>query len=1590
MRHLFSLLFILSLSCLTVFADDESVNNACPGELISEMHLITTDDNHEEGPGTLSKNGEAVDYYTFQINADGTLGFYLSSNNGINVEIGTAACDSNPELLSDSESGSVDININNGDTVSIRLERDKNDDITYGFDLVFKEAVFPTAVEDNINTWVDTPVDIDVTLNDTDDGSIDKTSVNITSGVSNGSTIVNGTTGVVTYTPNAGFSGVDSFSYEVDDNLGNTSNIITVVILVKVPALDAENCDTGTENAYRDFCLRKQTMLPGNMLTIGNTILVAPNSDSSDDSNPSADCTTYTDGAFIDDATNANNSYNLCAYHEGGAGQPANTSATVTFPDVNNSEIEWAGLYWQALVDDSVTLTGHSIRFKNGTGTWAADGVSVTPDKLNWLASGFSSTNAYSAFKDVTSIMIANGWKDGDFSVADIPVREGNVASLGTFGAWSLVIIYRNGAESIRSFSVFDGWQGVSTGGNDNVPVALAGFYTPKSGDINASVSVFAAEGDKHITGDTMTVEDQTNGNAEVTLTNVAGNTFHSGVYGVQSRTPSPTNNQGIDIHTYPLGNVNGGVDVLNHEQTDITFRFKTTGDFYWPSMLAFTTEVYTPSFCYDYAYQQNGVFITEENNDTLRDPRITGLVTNGDDLNVTLYIRNREDSDVTARNLELNILDLNTTQAVYQRETVSILNADEVVALPVADSLLTVSDSYIRGIDYADVAGEQWIYTYFTLTPNLPTGLNNDINISLNVEFNYDLELITPTGSIITIPSTSTAGGTNLPLCSAGNFEFIKKEAWGIFNVVDTDIYQAGVSSGNQHYNIPTQVVRRVGNFSVVAYDSNSSNANNTETPDTNSSTLVGIDMIDAGAFHDILATCSEATSGISPILWMWFDQSSTIDLKAEIAAGIADDRLTINSVDEYFPNAVQSAAFRMHYVTTNAGDEDLVQTEDAGGGNVKLLNFTELVQDIGTCKQPVKKFANSDLTTIQVPVACGNAGNAGLSPFELQRCMACLFGYNTTHVCSRDNFSIRPESFNIKINDTNQVFPATGTRLEDSVTGVAAPSGAILDIAAGYNYNFEVNATSHVGNESTPGYSRYFDPLFPSDFNATLIWEPTNAAVTPFCNDANHTSLPLNMINGEIDQLGKHSNVGEYRFNIVDKGWTKVDSDINSDGMKHHRDNPTYYKGGATGIDCDDTSSAIRPNASMATDASGAVLANLNGCTIDSNNHDNDDASIKYRDYDMVLHPYTFNMGSIDLYKGTTNNVVVDANTSTYVYMNNILDDANMSVRYSGFVRAFGADDKQLNNFVSNCYAQDVSLQIEHGVVGLTPALNLRLFAVNENLIPIYDVNMTAPAGSTTNTLGLTAANFVKDLNGSSNMELNFNLTRTVNTATNPITIWYDDLNATCVTPGNCDSNADMSNTFVPTGELESNTTITHIYGRVHTPRQRVANPNPNNAINTNIPLYHEFYCDSATGCNITDYDTNTFPEVLLSQNGLLSQDDVRWYVQTSHSTVNDGNTTSTQARNALDNAQITTRIINPDANSANYTYSGDAYPYKTTINLIAPNWLIYNRYDAAATVNNFELEFYTTGRWAGEDQSGVNVDSNTSINVNRRIQW
>lgn len=86
----------------------------------------------------------------------------------------------------------------------------------------------PTAMDDTATTTQDTAVTVAVRGNDTDPDGDSLTVTGVTQGA-NGSVVIDAVTGHPIYTPNAGFTGTDAFTYTVSDGNGGTDTATVTV-----------------------------------------------------------------------------------------------------------------------------------------------------------------------------------------------------------------------------------------------------------------------------------------------------------------------------------------------------------------------------------------------------------------------------------------------------------------------------------------------------------------------------------------------------------------------------------------------------------------------------------------------------------------------------------------------------------------------------------------------------------------------------------------------------------------------------------------------------------------------------------------------------------------------------------------------------------------------------------------------------------------------------------------------------------------------------------------------------------------------------------------------------------------------------------------------------------------------------------------------------------------------------------------------------------------------------------------------------------------------------------------------------------------
>ncbi|WP_457750331.1 hypothetical protein [Sulfurimonas sp.] len=1191
--------------------------------------------------------------------------------------------------------------------------------------------------------------------------------------------------------------------------------------------------DTNETSDGRPFTIRNPDdtrNIRGNVKIIGNTVLCEKDSNGQckETSDPNND-TTLSYIKKVDGFTNA-------------------SKAKISgIPDT--AEVVWAGFYAQGYTNESLETIRADL---NSQPMYLiAPDNTLFPlypeviDSLQWVGYTYSTFSTVNALIGKKGSEI-NGWWTG----ANIKASEGKDTSLGYFGAWTLVVIYKDSSESFRNITVFDGYTNISSYNREET-IDLSGFLTPKAGDINSTFSFFAGEGDIAYTGDELYFNGSQIGNSN--------NVMYSHTSGFEKE-PSLTNNFGIDIQNIDIGT--SGADLLGHKDTNATVRFTSSGDSYYPSMFVFTTNLYTLDICYDYTYGQNGYYTTAP---SIKPALIDGTFNKSTPLDLKLYFRNRENSDTTINNLNIDILNLE--EAVYHLNSTKIAKTDTTVT-NIDDNILDIASdkSYVKNIPIGSFGSLDYFYLYYSLDLNQST-LSE---VPVDMEFRYDL-----TVDGIGLGTYSTKLSDMNPCQPTPGYEPIPD----IFNIV-----QAGETKSDDPYyyfNIPTQVVNRVGNFLLESMDLN--NLNNSKA--VSQAQDVNITMVNMAGFHYTNATCTDPDNSIvigTPVS-THFDINDTtvsIDKNAMRTAAL-------------FSKASQNAAFRIIYTDENN---------------------------------------------------------------------------NTKTICSRDNFAIRPESYSYKFTDYNHSNPSQKSFIIDNNGSTVKTA----NLAAGYNYLFSINATDHLNNTPVANYTT-------SNLDANLTWQET----TPLdCNDESNITLEHAFINGVAQSNITWNNIGNYKLHIIDTHWTAVDSD--SAYMQHHQ--TPYFQ---AGTDCIQNSNIVQLESSSA----------YNGCTI-SSQHQNTENSQDFQDMLVIYHPYKFDLNATAGGNPITPTIgllfTLVPNTTPYIYISDIDTalDENMSYHLNGNINALGENNVTLTNFVDKCYAVPLNINIATSNRDLNDSngnhvdYRVRFHDLNAsgNVMTALDINVTDDATTShTNDIVLqtvqTASKgyFPKNLNGTMQTRLNMNYVRKKDTTINPTTLTFIKYQVNCTDAANdCTFNADLLNNKTTQGIKDLNATIPirHYYGRTHAPRQTISGSDGN------ISMYYEVFCNGNT-CNKT-----------LLQDGIDSNttDDPRWFINTKHT--NEAGTAA-QTATVQRNAMKVTVTREADGNYPDYIglhYNGSSgYPYKATMENNASGWLIYNKYNANATTNEFQVEFIKPGgEWAGVHETNATTNKNASENTNRRLMW
>lgn len=1184
--------------------------------------------------------------------------------------------------------------------------------------------------------------------------------------------------GVITMVNNTNL-GVAGTTYTLNIQASNSAGSDTENVTITVS-------DTPIVSAnYRDFELRTQLYAKGNMKTIGNTVLVAPSP------NSTANCTTYTNGAYLTTSTSANTDVTLCGYSVDGTQMNATTSE-LALPQ--NSKVIWAGLYWQGMMRNNID-TNMIVKIRREGSSY----VDIRPNVLNYADSGYNYDGdngiSYAAFTNITHLFGDGKWNEGNYTVANVPVIEGGEGSgLGTYGAWTLVAIYETSTEKFRSFSVFDGWKKVTS--STDAIIDVSGFYTPnRTLDITAAkVSIFAAEGDLPYTGDQL-VTTNYNTNSTVYLQTIANNTFNSSVTGGGTRTPNPSNNFGIDIQSFDIGNL------LKPKQTDMRFTLTSSLDVYWPSMIAFATELIAPELCYDYSFKQDGHYLKADNNGSQL-PFLDGYVSESP-IEVAIYLRNNE-ADIKAEGMSI-YSDVNASMFQYIPGTVqtSNINGSQYISRTNTTGTCSYNDTDTTPIGCSDgsnirigvggnatgysqngggqLGDREFIYAKFDMYPHGVSGIE-EVNQSLGLSLNY---YIVPKTGASPIPYDYEFG-TDITMCPPSSGY---TPVWGTFNIVDRSA--STLANGLPANNLRTQIARKPFFVDVATYEKDTSTGQYTKVPTIDINTTVMAEIIDNDAFHDANASCANPGSAITEPIYVRISNTST-DMTIPIP-----DQNTL-----YHNFAVKNAAYRLWYFDQNQSS----------------INWTASTSD--STRRTLTGISGLYQSSYHTVCTTECASSTSIT------CFNCIKANYAKPLCSRDNFAVRPESYDVRIYDIDQnatVAQKDLTKIDLSNLFQYAPMYSVatdrINLAAGYNYRFDLNATGNdVNLSNVPGYTRYFNGAN-SDYNATMIWEPEMGHITTGCNDTSGKSLTFYVANGQmLNTEQNQTQVGEYRLNVIDPAWTAVDWYSTLTG--HHT---TLNGFELTKEDC-------IPNTTATTSVNGQV-----GCTTSSAHTG---GGYSYKDHLLRLKPAQFDLSSITYGYGKIP-TIIGVGGSGYVYNSNlgIDNDMAMSVRAFGPIKVVGYGGEALSNFVRDCYAVDLNLSITHDANASLDFIG-RMSVAETNGTQIHDSLKFAVDSTLVRTIEDTY--FGKTGNGQTVPTIRLNFDRNVTTPVIPQMVQYFDLNVSCINATDCNVSAMSNHTpNMATGTDQLDFNISHVYGRVIARNTRVN-------INTDFEVkgYYEVY--------------------------------------------------------------------------------------------------------------------------------------------------
>ena len=283
-----------------------------------------------------------------------------------------------------------------------------------------------------------------------------------------------------------------------------------------------------------------------------------------------------------------------------GSGTCNSSSATLQLPAGGNT-IKLARLYWGGRVrngDFNLALdTFRRVKIRFGNNNAYTEYAAAQLDK-NTQGTGTSAVSMYQAYTDITPFIQANG--SGVYTVGNVAASVGSVSNGGNYAGWCIVVVYENNIQTFyNSVRVYDGFQQVFNGGSAlTSTVTLTGLNVP-SGPMSlrdAKMGAMVWEGDANLKQDFLKINGIKWSNPLNAIDNPWNGTITDTGMHVTTKTPNYTNQMGIDIDQFHVGN---GYGIRGGDNT-VTLEFGTEADQYFPGLFSFVIRATDPTVLLD------------------------------------------------------------------------------------------------------------------------------------------------------------------------------------------------------------------------------------------------------------------------------------------------------------------------------------------------------------------------------------------------------------------------------------------------------------------------------------------------------------------------------------------------------------------------------------------------------------------------------------------------------------------------------------------------------------------------------------------------------------------------------------------------------------------------------------------------------------------------------------------------------------------------------------------------------------------------------------------------------------------------------